>query len=304
MVRDSPACARLPCRPEPNILLPVPQPTAGPGPSRDHHRHAKRHADPRGHHRPRLRGRIHPDLPGLSRRRGLGDLPAVAEGPRRVRRPLEDRQAVHRLRPGPGRPRRRRGPHQLADPGPRLAVDRRARGGQARRLHRADGHDRRGVRQDRRRPAEVGQGLHDDGDRGLQPRIPLRQGPLRQGRTRQDPVPPGLAPAGHGRLARLLGGPAPHVLRHPLREPLPGPARPARRARRLPRLGADRPRRSSPSTTAPSRSSRPPSRSRGPTSAPRSPAACSTSPASTARASTPTAASGRSSGSRSRGRSR
>ena len=122
--------------------------------AQDHHCHGKRPADPRGHHRPRFRGRVHPDLPGVPRRRGLRDLPAVEEGPRRVRRPLEDRQAVHRVRAGPRRPRDRRGPHQLADPGPRLAVDRRARGGQARRLHRADGHDRRGMRPDRRGPAQ------------------------------------------------------------------------------------------------------------------------------------------------------
>ncbi len=49
-----------------------------------------------------------------------------------------------------------------------LAVDRRARGRQARRLHGADGHDDRGMRQDRRGAAEVGQGLHDDGDGRLQ----------------------------------------------------------------------------------------------------------------------------------------
>ena len=54
------------------------------------------------------------------------------------------------------------------------------------------------------------------------------------------PVPARLAPAGHGRLARLLGGPAADALRHALREPLPGPGRQARRARRLPRLRPDR----------------------------------------------------------------
>ena len=39
-------------------------------------------------------------------------------------------------------PEHRRRPHQLADPRPRLDVDRGAEGRQARRLHRADGHDR------------------------------------------------------------------------------------------------------------------------------------------------------------------
>ena len=60
--------------------------------------------DPRGDHRPRFRGRVHPDLSELPRRRDVRDLPAVEEGPGRVRRPLEDRQAVHRLRAGTSPP--------------------------------------------------------------------------------------------------------------------------------------------------------------------------------------------------------
>ena len=62
--------------------------------------------------------------------------------------------------------------------------DRGAEGRQARRLHRADGHDDRGVPADRRGAARSGQGLHDDGDGRLQPRVPVRQGAVRQGRAR------------------------------------------------------------------------------------------------------------------------
>ena len=48
-----------------------------------------------------------------------------------------------------------------------------------------------------------------------------------------------LAPAGDGRLARLLGRPAADALRHALRQPLPVPARQTGRERGLPRLGPD-----------------------------------------------------------------
>ena len=164
-------------------------------------------------------------------------------------------------------PRRR--PHQLADPRPRAAVDRRAQGRQARRLHRAGGDHHRRVPADRRGAAHERQGLHDDGDRRLQPRVPLRQGAVRQGRTRPDPVPARQPPAGHGRLARLLGGLSADALRHALRQPLPGAAGQARRERRLPRLGPHRRGRSFRSTAARSRSRRPPSRCATPTCAPR-----------------------------------
>ena len=72
-------------------------------------------------------------------------------------------------------PERRRRPHQLADRRPRAAVDRRAQGRQARRQHGADGHDDRRVPADRRSAAQERQGLHDDGDRRLQPRVPVRR---------------------------------------------------------------------------------------------------------------------------------
>ena len=76
----------------------------------------------------------------------------------------------------------------------------------------------------------------------------------------------GQPPAGHGRLAGLLGGPAADVVRHALREPLPGDPGQARRERRLPRLGPDPRGADRPSTAARSPSRRPRSRSRTPTS--------------------------------------
>ena len=216
-----------------------------------------------------------------------------------------DQGALHRLRRGARRPERRRRPHQLADPRPRAAGDRRARRPASTspapcRWPRPIEECRQIVEAQR----SSGQGLHDDGDRRLQPRVPVRQGAVRQGRARPDPVPPRQPPAGHGRLARLLGGLAADALRHALRQPLPGAPRQARRARRLPRLGADR-RGADPEVRQPVRHRDGDLQDRAtPTSAPRSPAACSTPPGSTARASTPTAARSRSSGSRSRARSR
>ena len=49
----------------------------------------------------------------------------------------------------------------------------------------------------------------------------------------------GLAPAGHGRLARVLGAHDPHALRHARRLPGAGPGQRARRVRLLFRLGDD-----------------------------------------------------------------
>ena len=86
-----------------------------------------------------------------------------------------------------------------------------------------------------------------------------------QGELGRHPVPAGLASARHGRLARLLGGPAADALRHPLRQPLPGDPGQACRERRLPRLGPDR-EDLIPRTAARSPSSRRRSRSRTPTS--------------------------------------
>ncbi len=152
--------------------------------------------------------------------------------------------------------------HAAAEPG-------RPQGRQARRLHRADGDQRRGMQANRRGPAQQRQGLHDDGDRRLQPRIPVREGAVRQGRAGPDSVPARQPSAGHGRLARLLARPAADALRHALRQPVPGIAGQARRERRLPRLrphprGADRP-----TTAARSPSRRRRSRSATPTSSPR-----------------------------------
>ena len=95
-------------------------------------------------------------------------------------------------------------------------------GRQARRLHRADGDVDRRMPPDRRSPARQRQDLHDDGDGRLQPRVPVRQGAVRQGRAGPAPVPARQPPARHGRLARLLAGPAADVVRHALRQPLPG----------------------------------------------------------------------------------
>ena len=122
-------------------------------------------------------------------------------------------------------PQRRRGPHQLADRGPRAAGDRGAEGRQARGEHRADRHHDRRVPPDRRVAAQERQGLHDDGDRRLQPRIPVREGTARRGRAGPHSVHARQPPAGHGRLARLLGGLPADALRHALRQPVPGAGR-------------------------------------------------------------------------------
>ena len=102
---------------------------------------------------------------------------------------------------------------------------RRPQGGQARDVHRAHGHHRRGLQADRRARQEDRPQLHDGGDGRLRPRVPLREGAVREGRARQDPVPAGQPSAGHGRLAELLARPAPDALRHPLRGPVPRPDR-------------------------------------------------------------------------------
>ena len=69
-----------------------------------------------------------------------------------------------------------------------------AGGRQARRLHRADGDQHRGLPADRRRGRADRPALHDDGDGGLRPRVPLHQGALRGGRAGQAPVPAGQPP--------------------------------------------------------------------------------------------------------------
>ena len=112
-------------------------------------------------------------------------------------------------------PEHRRGPHQLAHRRSRAAVDRGAEGRQARRVHGAGGDDDRRVPADRRGAAQERQDLHDDGDRRLQPRVPVREGAVRHGRARAHPVPARQPPAGHGRLAGLLGGfPPMHYATH------------------------------------------------------------------------------------------
>ena len=121
------------------------------------------------------------------------------------RRPVRRQGALHRLRRDARRPQPRRRARQLADCGPRAAVDCRAEGRQARRQHGPRRDDGGRVPADRRRAAQVRQGLHDDGDRRLQPRIPLRQGAVRHRRARTHPVPPRQPPAGHGRAGPDTG---------------------------------------------------------------------------------------------------
>ncbi len=129
------------------------------------------------------------------------------------------------------------------------AVDRRAQGRQARRLHRADGDYGRGLPRDH--PAHPGDRaqVHDDGNRRLCPRVPFHERTARQGRARQTPVRPGEPSAGHGWLAELLARPSADVVRHALRRP---GARAGRRRRGICELLRQRHRcaKSSSSTTA------------------------------------------------------
>ncbi len=220
-----------------------------------------------------------------------------------MRRPLRHQDALHELR-GPAQgPQRRRRAHQLADPRPRAAVDRGAEGGQARRQHGAGGDDDRRVQAARRSAAEERQGLHDDGDRRLQPRVPVREGAVRQGRARTHPVHARQPSAGHGRLAGLLGRLSADALRHALRQPVPGDPAASMPSTSSVTARAASPSISSRSTAARSRSKRPPSSCATPTSRPKSRAASSTPLASIARASTSTDRRSRSSGSRSRTKS-
>ena len=111
--------------------------------------------------------------------------------------------------------------------------------GQALRLHRADGHEPRRSAGHRRGPEELGQELHDDGDRRLHPAVPLCPGAREAGPFRAHPVPARGALPGHGALAAVLGRPAAHVVRHPRRQPAAGPGRDAGRAGALFRLRPD-----------------------------------------------------------------
>ena len=143
--------------------------------------------------------------------------------------PTSTRHAVRRLD--------RRGGTSTRDPGARGADPRGARGRQARGLHRADGQQRRGLPADRRDRRARGQGLHDDGDRRVQPRVPVHEGPPRPRRAWTPAVRAGLAHAGHGGLAGLLAGPAADALRHPRGGSVPGHDRRRGGQRGVPRLG-------------------------------------------------------------------
>ena len=130
-------------------------------------------------------------------------------------------------------PGRRLRPHQHADSGPRLDVAGRARRRQARHVHRSHGDDRRRLPEDRPEGRENQPQVHDGRDRRLQPRVPVHQGALREGRTGRDPASRRLAPAGHGRMAVVLGADDPDALRDPRRQPLPGAGRRVGRVREL-----------------------------------------------------------------------
>ncbi len=249
-----------------------------------------------GDDRTRLRRRVHPDLPAASAGRAGRDLPPRPRRPGRGRRSVRRREALHGLPRAAQGPRHRRGPHQLADPRPRVDDPRGAGGRQARRVHGADGDEHRGLPADRRSRRADRPEVHDDGDGRLRPRVPVHQGALRHGRAGQAAVPAGQPHAGHGRLARLLARPAADVVRDALRRPDARAHRRDRRGRVLLRLGHD-PRGADRALRLAVRGRdrarqvpglRPHARA--------STAACSTSPASTARASTSTAPSRRSNG--------
>ena len=135
---------------------------------------------------------------------------------------FRNRHTLHRFPGGSDRSERGFRPHQQPDPRSCSPDDRGAEGRQARHVHRAYGDEAGRGQGDRR----VGPGnrteVHDGGNRRVQPGIPVHQGALRQGRTRQDSVPAGLSSAGHGRLARLLERHGPNALCDPRREPSHG----------------------------------------------------------------------------------
>ena len=101
-----------------------------------------------------------------------------------------------------------------------------------------------GLPRDRRGAEEERQGLHDDGDRRLHARVPLRPGEGRQGRAREAPVPARLPPAEHepAGLARLLVRLPAHALRDPRGQPAAGACQGRGRVGRVLRL-RDHPRR-------------------------------------------------------------
>ena len=157
-----------------------------------------------------------------------------------MRRSVWCEGAIFGLRAGARRPERRRRSHQLADRGSRAAGDRRAPSRKARGQHGTCGDHYRRVPSDRRGAATERQGVHDDGDRRVQPRVPVCEGAVRPRRAGADPVSAGKPPAGHGGLARLLGRLSPDALRNPLCEPVSRADGQARGTRRVSWLGPDR----------------------------------------------------------------
>jgi hypothetical protein len=145
---------------------------------------------------PRLRRRVHPDLVGqLQPHPDAHDRIAVCQRipttrPSQCSTPAQsrgDRRQVRHRKTLSGL-RRRCSPIRTSTPSTSTrrspttrAVDRRAQGGQTRRLHRADGHQRRGLPRHRRNSREDRPPLHDDGDRRVRPRVPLHEGALQKG---------------------------------------------------------------------------------------------------------------------------
>ena len=194
----------------------------------------------RRHHRPGLRGRVHSDLSAAPQRQHVRHLPAEPEE-------AEARSATLSTSPSATRSYE----DVLADPNVdfvHINTPIPDHAPQAIAALKAGKHVMCTVpmattieecRADRRAGQEDRPEVHDGRDGRLCPRVPVRQGAVREGRTGQDPVPAGQPSAGHGRLAQLLARPAADALRHALRRPLPG-ADPGRGGvRLLLRLGHD-----------------------------------------------------------------
>ncbi len=180
---------------------------------------------------------VHSDLPEPSAGRDVRHLPALASR-------SSTNSATRSASPCGTRSsktcwptQRRRHPHQHADSRSCRAKPGRAAGRQARGLHGADGHHDRRMPRDRRGPAASGKHYMMMETVVYSREFLFVKQLYEQRRAGPDPVPARLAPAGDGRLARLLGRPAADALRHALRQSLPAPARQAGRKRRLPRLG-------------------------------------------------------------------
>ena len=129
--------------------------------------HHVRQKDQHRHRWPRLRRRIHSHLSALSERQPVRGVPTQRDETQPNRRCLRHREAVHGVRKAARGSGDRRGAYQHADSGSRVAVDPGAEGRQARGVHRADGDQLGGLRENRRTVRANRQEIHDDGNRGL-----------------------------------------------------------------------------------------------------------------------------------------